>query len=153
MRVGCKIWMNRKSGGAGKTLLYNRTNRNPTAEAAVGRGNRCFHLHLSVASIRLFRRLKANAYSSTETPDADTTEIHTHRIRRLSCPAWKGRGGIALRDSARGRQGSIKVHLDRTACGHLDHSHPRVHAFAGAGERKKKGKDPRVYGPVQTDRR
>ncbi len=38
MRVGCKLWMNRKSAGAGKTLPYSRTNRNPTAKAAVGRG-------------------------------------------------------------------------------------------------------------------
>ena len=38
MRVGCKLWMNRKSAGAGKTLPYSRTNRNQTAKAAVGRG-------------------------------------------------------------------------------------------------------------------
>ena len=34
MRVGCKLWMNRKSANTGKTLPYNQINRNPTATAA-----------------------------------------------------------------------------------------------------------------------
>jgi len=86
MRVGCKLWMNRKSGGAGKTLLYNRTNRNPTAEAAVGRGNRCFHLHLSAIASTIIS-VRMNEITCTGLPHDVFITAASRSARRFREPS------------------------------------------------------------------